>query len=273
MKTYITVGIIVCLLGSELSQGRKIHQIFSQKTSKPLLNTYDEASTCSPPFFPTLCRCIGSSDMICEDFSEFSQLDFSNVVNDPMPREFKQIAFYPAASTRLGDNLNVNSLQLKEQSRVYLNRIDAFYFSSNPFIDFGNKSLILDLTDSNLNFLYDFDQPLNSPTGRCNLVSLSTNNNPIFTGFSEIYFSHNVTFSKQLCPFIFNNVLLDVLVIKEINSLNPFEFLQVGRVSLNSRIRRLEIDSSDISTLNTLFLDGEIFSNIEGKICFILFNL
>lgn len=192
--------------------------------------------TSNCPFGPK-CDC-NQTTLICANFTNFAELDFSLAGNASAAYKFTKIVISPLQNQELYENaLNFGQLVIDTNhgATVELYNVNAFYFNANPLATLTNiykrHTITLKLIDSQFKFKYSQSTDLNS---LCGLESFATNQNPnresMFTMANFIHL-HRVKFVEPVCPFIFMNVRLAQVHISSpimINGArNAFEFLSV----------------------------------------------
>jgi hypothetical protein len=224
----------------------------------------NKLNTCLEPYFPKECSCLRNENLICEQFSTFYQLNFSQ--NKDTDRAFESIKLTPSTNLILDEKLNLDGIKLKYDALISLSHILSFAYLENPISNLYQndpipKELSLELSDSVLEFTYD-NAPLNS---RCNLQFINQNKLPFFSSFRRILFE-KVTFPLEICPLIFLESKMAELRFSNLSQRNVLNFIAISntsRVNFNATVKKLEIQESFIDRLDDSLLNKDIFFNLE----------
>lgn len=216
----------------------------------------DERSACANN--PNYCRCPNDQFISCIDFPSFDLLDFTSGVTPQPIVDFLQL--HPANQLNLDSSLDLTGIELSSQCQLVLAYINWFEYADNPFRDFPSlKSL--KLSSSNLRFLFLAATLDQRTCNRNQLGNLAT----FFSQFEFIQFGDGMNYG-ELCPLVFSNANIDTLEINNLNNFNQLDFMPINSqdaISLQSRIKKLEIRSSEISRLNERLIDKYVFENLE----------
>jgi hypothetical protein len=221
-------------------------------------------NTCPVPYFPEQCTCLERENLICEQFYTYTQLDFTR--NDDTTRTFESIKLKPATGVKLDETLNLTGIKLGLNALISLSDINSFSYLVNPIKDlYKNEpiptNLNLELIDSNLEFTYD-NVPLNS---RCVLQSIDQAKLPFLSSFSYVIFER-IKFPPKVCPLIFKDSNITELRLSNLNQNNVLSFISLSntsRINFNASVKRLEIQESSLTQLDTSLLNKDVFSSLE----------
>lgn len=220
----------------------------------------------SEEYCPRFCQKCSNSHIECSNFKSFSELNFTHFkkINKRIITNLK----LNANNARLNSQLNINGLNLNISSfELKIDGINGIEISENPFLNY-NKShqfMYFHLSNSNFQFFYRN----NKFDWICDLVISSDKSvNSIFSSFRNVFLGYfsQIYFINPICPVIFKNVKIDWLYISSIRPDNKLQFIQLNNTSsfdLNSRIKYLQIQSSNIDILDCKLLDVNVFKYLE----------
>ena len=204
------------------------------------------------------CDCRISSIIIqCKNFSTFSQLNFSLLVNDTdnLPRRVYELELEPLSAIPLDTTLSLDGIRL--YGRAILKKISGLDLLANPFQDVNeNNNLYLNLYDVNLETI-DHDNICHS--------NQTLNHIPLFTSFNYVLLSEN-TFTKSgyLCPLMFKDANLRGMDIYDFDSNSTIKFSNIGDdYNLNATIKTLTIYAAKNLTINSNFLNSQVFTQLR----------
>ncbi|RNA40449.1 hypothetical protein BpHYR1_013668 [Brachionus plicatilis] len=204
------------------------------------------------------CSCRISSIIIqCRNFSYFSQLNFSLLINltDNSPRRIYELELKPLNAIPLDKTLNLEGISL--YGRVILYKISGLDLEANPFESIKENSILnLYLYDVNLETL-DHDTICGS--------NLSSNYVSLFSSFNYVLVSEDTyTYSGYLCPLAFKNANLRKLEMYIFNSSSTIQFSSISNdFDLNITITALTVYSAKNFTIDSNFLNPLIFKKLE----------
>jgi len=210
---------------------------------------------------PQHCNC-SFNHIECENFQSFSELKFSSSLELIHTMRLNS----GGVGTRLSNQLNLTHIKLDPTCfEIKLENLDGIEISENPFKNHTKHTQLLyfHLNNSTFEFFYrnkSFDW-------LCDLVYLDKNFNSIFASFKNIlfgYFSPIYFNNNAVCPVIFRNARIDWLFISSLTAHNRLNFIQLNsQFELNSRIKYLQIQFSNIDILDHYLLDKSVFKHIE----------
>lgn len=227
---------------------------FTQKYST---NEEENEVNFCPELYP-FCFCRISSIIIqCKNFSAFSQLNFSLLLNetDNLPRRVYELELEPLSGIPLDTTLSLDGISL--YGRVILKKITGFDLMANPFQNvIENNNLYLNLYNVNLETI-DNDKICRS--------NLTLNHIPLFASFNYVLLSEN-TFTKSghLCPLMFKNANLRGMDIYDFNSNSTIKLSNIeNNYNLNTTIKTLTIYAAKNLTITSNFLNSQIFEKLQ----------
>lgn len=207
------------------------------------------------------CSCLESDVKLkCEDFEEFSDLDFSLLEDDsPLRERMEELELMPKDKKNLDNNLKLESLRMIKDGHVILRNIDNFDFESSPFEDLTEaENVSLTITDSIL-------------TTTLSPCASATNFDPdtgLFSKFTTLYLGENVEYSDTFCPLIFYKAKIDTI---EATSMNNGNFLQFSLIDddedtvfdLDVNVVDFKIKESTELVINNLMLSKFVFGGLR----------
>ena len=200
-----------------------------------------------------------SESLICTNFESYSQLDFSSFSSQSV----QILSLIPNGPLILGNDLDLDNLNLKLNYEVVLLNVSKIDFLSNPFAVF-NASLTnrITIADSVFELAYE-NNTINST------VCSDLAQNEIFISLVETSSSlilDNTLFSAYpYCQFFFNQANLEYFKVMNMNSTNKLQFFDSNLVNLRddfiSTVSEFVIEESDFN-LSSNLLDKFVFKNI-----------
>ena len=212
------------------------------------------------------CRCPSDEFLSCIGFPSFNVLNFVSATSPAPLVDFFQLQ--PAAALKLDASLNLAGIRLAAQSRVVMTNLNSIEFTADPFEPVKEpsathlRSLNLDATILSFSFS---NTPLDATT--CNINQIGATRKSIFAQFDAIYLASGVQF-VPLCPFLFSGANLQLLELNNITEANRFQFIPTSIADeaflrANVMIRKLEIYSSRISSLDQKILPKSVFGQMQ----------
>ena len=230
----------------------------------------------SASFTKTLNKNLKNHDYKCLYGSEIKKLECSHF--DAMEKlnnyfqknfQFSQISslhINPSKPIKFDSSLNLNGFKFQsDKFEFILSNINGIEITFNPFSNQKSKLNYLYLLNSSFNLYYRN----NTFDWLCDLTLLDNQLNPIFSSFKYISlgFIKPVKFKNAVCPTIFKNSQIEWLQVSNITPKNKLEFIQLNMTnsqsSLNSKIKNLRIQLSNIDILDKSLLDINVFKYLE----------
>ena len=272
---YIKVLVLIYVIVIETATG-------FNKTKSEKKITFDESlsSDCWTP----ACICKpASSSLICTNFNYFNELHFS-VTNKNSNNPFKSIILKPRIRQTLAESsLNLAGLTIDYAGLIEISNIDRFYFRANPLKNLKRErfTTILKLTNSTFKFMLNENTELNSAC-TSDLMSATTDDDKdhsLMSSANEIKLE-SVDFVEPICPFIFNNVKISNLIIRNSNGEFKFQPVEINRPlknvtylkkpitisGLSSIIKNLNFESVQIERIDSDFLNSDVFSALQSVV-------
>lgn len=209
------------------------------------------------------CYCKSSERIECTDFDKFNELDFRQPVKKKMSnlKQYYLMKIEPKTSLNFNDSFSLADINLDlKKFQFILNNMNSFELTANPFHKFSlfGSLAIISINNSSFSFTYRAKEF----NWLCDLVIKDNQLFPLFSSFKSLYlgYSSKVDFGAPICPAVFKNTNLDTLFLTNLSSENKPSFIEVHdpEISVNSRVRSLHIQSSQIS-LDSSLLDKHVF--------------
>lgn len=229
-----------------------------------------------------LCQC-QTEKISCTGFESFAELAFSfeRAVVDVLELR-------PSHKLIINDSLRLNGLKVKKQ--VILHNVKGFLVNDNPFarIEYepvlenepsGRGSIELALFDSTFEFYETNTDILDSRCTRNDLLTTNLFDNTVLKKFTKLSFNGNMIYSKNLCPFVFKNAKIDLVLAYFMNSTNRLDFKTITNVvDIGAKISSFYLFNTDLDQLNEHLLNKIIFNNlrtlyVEGSLAHVESNL
>lgn len=214
-------------------------------------------------------KCECRTDQIrCFGFETFEELEFPSEKTQINILELK-----PAKKLLVDDGLKLNGLRIAKQ--VILHNVKGFVLKPNPFsmiladsvADQRSKNgmgLELALFDSEFEFYESPDRRLDSMCTWNQAQSSDIFNNTILTKFTKISFNGNIKYSKNMCPFVFKNTKIDLILAYFMNSTNRFDFRDVPNAgNIDSYINSFYLFNSNLNIFDKRLLSSLVFSKLK----------
>jgi len=220
-------------------------------TKVDAFNNFQLKYTC-----PKECTCI-STYVNCINFENFNQLNFT----DSYLNELDIFLIQPLNKLILDEQFNTNGVSLSSKGQFTLENILKINIEANIFKKEQKKIQLLQMDNSNFVFISNLNTNINNEN--CSKIQNDAN---LFSYFSNIILKSNVLFKETLCPYIFHNVDLNSLSIYGLNDTNSLNFINLTQLEsdrLNSRILKLEIRDSSLSSLTSNILNKYVFKYLK----------
>jgi hypothetical protein len=206
------------------------------------------------PQFEPYCTCNSVTSLVCENFENFSELNFTQENDSILINEFKLAPLSPIC---LDNSLNLNGLKLNGQ--VTLENINSFEFNHNPFLSFTNISLIIS------NSTIYFKSNSKALSDMCTLSLDLKDFIPIFSSFKSVIFEADIIYPENMCPLIFLNSQIEFLQSKNLSAYG-FDFKNLNmrsanQLKLNSNINVFNIFAGESLELSAFLFDEDVFLN------------
>ena len=210
---------------------------------------------------PDYCTC-DTSVVKCVNFDDFSQLDFRTwLENATTPiTKIDRLDLKPNRPILVDDSLRLDYLKIERQ--VILRNIRGFALNSNPFrdIDQSENKIELKLYDS----VFEFYE---TNTTRLDSKCQSDLTGSLLAKFSKLWLNENMIYSNNLCPYVFNDVNFDIMILNFLNETNKFGFKKIQYGSQKpmptSKIDYLFMFNVKLDRLDASFLDDGVFSSLK----------
>lgn len=215
-------------------------------------------------------KCECRADQIrCSDFETFEELG-------EFPSELTQINILelkPSKQLLIDDRLKLNGLRVAKQ--VILHNIKGFLVKPNPFsmiladsvIEQRSKNgmgLELALFDSIFEFYESPDLKLDVMCTWSQAQSSDLFDNTILTKFSKISFNGNIIYPKNLCPLVFKNTKIDLMLAYFMNTTNRFDFRELpDSGNIDSYVNSFYLFNSNLEILDKRVLSKTVFANLK----------
>ena len=158
-----------------------------------LKNKENIEKNCLEPY----CSCKNSDILLCTNFNRFSELDFTQLTNS---KTFQYIELRPKLMLDLDEELQLTGLTL--HGRLSLYNLKSLHLAYNPFLSMKYVLFNLAILDSSFNFS-DICQPANETVfGKLNIFEFRLT---------------NVTFTRPICPYMFQDSKIEQFIITEPN--------------------------------------------------------
>lgn len=186
--------------------------------------------------------------LICDNFTRFEQLDFTNT-----KQNFSVFKFIPLESVILDDKLNLTSLTLMGLVDFYFDNINTIDVYSNPFKMFKRKNdsiVTFTIQNSNVSFIYQ------KPTA---------NDEGIFSylNFVGIFNFINLEFLNGMPAFMFNNTKTSFMNFANTNFNGAFSKSNSNNSEENIDIMVYQLQlSSSKDAFNSLDMNWNVFKNL-----------
>lgn len=222
-------------------------------------------------------KCECRADQIrCVGFDSFEQLDF------PVERvQVNILELKPSKPLQVNSQLKLNGLRVARQ--VILHNIKGFLLQENPFTKIIPESVAdqtaktgvgieLALFDSEFEFYEAPNTRLDAMCTSTHFSSTDLFDNSVISKFSKLSFNGNIVYPKNMCPFVFKNAKIDLILAYFMNSTNRFDFRQFTDVSdIGAKINSFYLFGSNMVVLSERVLNRNVFSGLktlhyEGKL-------
>jgi hypothetical protein len=160
---------------------------------------------------------------------------------------------------------------------VVLHNIRGFLYNANPFDQINlntttnRKSPVeLKIYDSKFEFYESQVDKLSSKCNKYELINRGSFTKTVLSSFATVSLNKNMVYASDLCPFVFQNVKLDLLVINDINDANRLTFKTVSLTEYDYRnanfsitINQLYLFNANLTLLDESLLSRTVFSSLK----------
>lgn len=215
---------------------------------------------------PSTDKCNCKADQIrCFDFSSFDELQFP-----AEPTQINILELKPSRRLLIDEHLKLNGLRVAKQ--VILHNITGFLIQTNPFASIVADSvaeqraktgvgLELAMFDSDFEFFESENVKLIS---MCSRDYFQLFDNSILAKFSKISFNGNIRYSQNLCPFVFKNAKIDLLLAYFMTPSNQLIFQQVDNLDdIGSHVNSLYLFNTNLTILDRRLLSKGVFGTLK----------
>ena len=197
--------------------------------------------------------------ILLSNFEYFSQLKF----NCSQLTEMAILEFHSLSPLLLDHTLNLTGFRIRRSSKKYIsilfNNLKGFDLNSNPFRHFKTESIIWQF----INTKFDFYLHNNLMDNHLCTSDLSFS---LIESMKILYLQKGTIFASEICPYIFKNALIYLIVIDRISSSfieeNLLIFQNETATTLNSSIYQLHLNFYHID-FNSRILNSYVFKKLK----------
>ena len=204
------------------------------------------------------CKCFDTLTLICDNFTTLKELNFT-----PTQLVFKYFVIQPVSPILFDHSFNISNLKFENNTIISLSNFNGFDIMTNPFksIKYTGITVNLNLNQTQLNFYFN-NKLIDSSS--CSSKHLNSDIQPLFSAFDRLIFYESVAYPSKLCSKIFENSIINDLLIFNVNKLNRLSFMSPVEPLSLFKIDKLIFINSDVGELNSDLLDKYIFQYITS---------
>lgn len=210
------------------------------------------------------CECT-TTEIRCSEFETFDELHFSTE-----PEEVTVLELRPAKNLLVDSKLQLNGLRVTKQ--VALHNIIGFLVTDNPFSHICNdtsaeaktSNVELALFNSHFEFYETRNDRLEARCTRNDFLTTHLFDNLVLTKFAKLSFNGNNVFTKGLCPFVFKNANIELILAYFMTEANKLDFKTLYEsVDIGANVNSFYLFNSNLIYLNERLLATSVFGNLK----------